>query len=221
VLAKYSQVVQHRPLPGTKRSRCLRDYRGIQARWCRLWVSPLRREPTPRWAMPTRPLNVRCMACADTVAAPAIATWLTHRKPSAAARRLISQYEVNNSQLISECPFPESEQGMGQIMKVVAALVSTATVAIAAAGCGAGQHTPPPVTTAAASRPATSAASPAASPVSAATANERSLADGLAESIPAMPVTAVAGTLMRAYVRFQHAYGGPWVLSGSPFPARR
>ena len=54
---------------------------------------------------------------------------------------------------------------------------------------------------------ATSAASSAASSVSMAATNERLFADGEAVSIPVIPARVAAGPLMRAYVRYEHAFG--------------
>src|SRR5438552_2852501 len=39
LLAKHGQDVQHRPWPGTERSRSPSEYNNVQACWCRLWVS--------------------------------------------------------------------------------------------------------------------------------------------------------------------------------------
>ena len=50
-----------------------------------------------------------------------------------------------------------------------------------------------------------------------ATTNERLFADGEAASIPLTLALVVAGTLMRAYARFQHAYGAAWGAIGQPF----
>lgn len=100
-------------------------------------------------------------------------------------------------------------------MKGVVALPSAAVLAIVLAGCGAGHHTPRPAATVAASPQATSVTSPAARFVSAA-ANERLFADGTAASIPVIPARAVADTLMRAYARFEHAFGAAWAAVGQP-----
>ena len=103
-------------------------------------------------------------------------------------------------------------------MKGVAALPFAVALAIALAACGAGHHTPHPAATAAATPQASSAASPSASAVSAIT-NERLFADGMAASIPVVPARVVAGAVMRAYVRFEHAYGAAAGAVGQPFPS--
>jgi hypothetical protein len=105
----------------------------------------------------------------------------------------------------------------GKIMKAVAALLLVAALTIGLAGCGTGDHTPRPATTVATSPQATSAASPKASSASA-TTNERVFADGEAASIPVFTPQVVAGALMRAYIRFQHAYGAAEAAVGSPSP---
>jgi hypothetical protein len=102
-------------------------------------------------------------------------------------------------------------------MKGVVALPFAAVLAIVLAGCGAGRHTPRPVTTVATSPQTTSATTPAAGLVSAA-AKERLFADGMATSIPVIPARAVADTLMRAYARFEHAFGAAWAAVGQPNP---
>jgi len=55
--------------------------------------------------------------------------------------------------------------------------------------------------------------SPAASLVS---ANERLFADAMAASIPVIPARSIAGPMMRAYARFQHALGAAWGAAGQP-----
>src|SRR5690349_15540530 len=105
-------------------------------------------------------------------------------------------------------------------MKRIAALPFAVALAIALAACGAGHHTPRPAATVATSPQASPAASPAASAVSANT-NERLFADGMAASIPVVPVRVVAGAVMHAYVRFQHANGAAAGAVGQPNPSER
>lgn len=104
-------------------------------------------------------------------------------------------------------------------MKGVAAPLFATALAIALAGCGAGDHTSRPAATVAASPQATAAASPAASAVSA-TADERLFADGMAASIPVVPARVVAGAVMPAYARFEHAFGSAWGAVGQPNPSQ-
>jgi hypothetical protein len=105
-------------------------------------------------------------------------------------------------------------------MKGVVAAPFAAALVIALAGCGAGHHTSrsPATVTSTASPQATSAASPAASSVSAIT-NERVVADALAQSIPVIPAGVVGGAVMRAYARFEHAYGAALGAGGQPAPS--
>ena len=103
------------------------------------------------------------------------------------------------------------------MMKGVTALPVAAMLVIALAGCGASHHTPRLAATVAASLQGSSVASPSASSVSTATANERLFADGLAESTPVVPDRAVSGALMHAYGQFQYAYGAAWGTAGQPF----
>lgn len=102
-------------------------------------------------------------------------------------------------------------------MKGVAALTSAAALAIALAGC-ASDHAPrPAVTVTVTATPrATSTASAAASSPASATANERMLVDALTATIVVIPARAVAGPLMRAYARFQHASSSAWGAVGQP-----
>jgi hypothetical protein len=111
----------------------------------------------------------------------------------------------------------KSAPGRRKSMKGVIALPLAAALAIGLAGCGAGHPTSQPsaTVTVTASPQATAATSPAASSVSAST-NERLFADAMAESIPVTPAGVVAGALMRAYVRFEHAYGAAWGAVGQP-----
>lgn len=48
--------------------------------------------------------------------------------------------------------------------------------------------------------------------------NERFFADGEAAAIPVIPARVVAGPVMRAYVRYQHANGAAWAAIGQPSP---
>ncbi len=100
-------------------------------------------------------------------------------------------------------------------MRGVIALPLTAALAIGLAGCGLAHPTSRPSATASTSPQAASATSQAARSVSA-TTNERLFANAMAGSIPDFPAGVVAGTLMRAYVRFEHAYGAAWGAVGQP-----
>lgn len=103
-------------------------------------------------------------------------------------------------------------------MKGVTALPLAAALTVVLAACGAGHPAPSATVTVTASPRATSAASPAASSVSMTATNERLFADGVSASIPVIPARVVAGPVMRAYVRYQHADGAAWAAVGQPGP---
>jgi hypothetical protein len=105
-----------------------------------------------------------------------------------------------------------------KIMKGLIALPLAVAMAAALAGCGAGNSTsgPSATVTITASPQATSTAIPAANSVSVTATNERLFADGMAASIPIIPAGAVAGALMSAYVRFEHAFGSASAAAGQP-----
>lgn len=52
-----------------------------------------------------------------------------------------------------------------------------------------------------------------------ATTNERLFADGMAASISVVPDRAITGSVMRAYVQFEHAYGAAAGAVGRPVPS--
>jgi hypothetical protein len=111
-----------------------------------------------------------------------------------------------------------------KIMKGSAVLPIVGALVVAVAGCGTGHPAAKsPPSAVATSQPATSQpATPTTSPTpeqAPATANERLIADGVAASIPVVPTRAVAGPLMLAYVRFEHAYGAAWGAVGQPSTA--
>lgn len=95
-------------------------------------------------------------------------------------------------------------------------LLFAAALTLTLAGCGA-SHTPRPVPTVTVTITAksTTAARPASSSASAST-NERLFVDGLSASIPVIPAQVVAGSVMRAYVQFEHAFGAAWAAVGQP-----
>src|SRR5579862_5499285 len=102
-------------------------------------------------------------------------------------------------------------------MKALSAVTIAAGLAAALAGCGTAVPSPhhhPQAAGKASSPPVSS--SPSASPASSAVANERLFMDALAQSIPVIPGRVVAGPLMRAYTRDQHAQGAAWSAAGQP-----
>lgn len=108
-------------------------------------------------------------------------------------------------------------------MKGIAALALGAGLAITLAACGSGQFTPRPVATATTTVPsspqAASASSPAGGSLSTTSTNERAFIDGLSPSTPVIPSGVIAGAVMRAYARFETAYGAAWGAAGHPSPS--
>ncbi len=102
-------------------------------------------------------------------------------------------------------------------MKGVAVLPFAAALAIALAGCGAGRPSRLAATVTITVSPQPHRRRVQRPSSASATTNERLFADGEAASIPLTLALVVAGTLMRAYARFQHAYGAAWGAIGQPF----
>jgi hypothetical protein len=101
------------------------------------------------------------------------------------------------------------------IIKGIAALPFAGALVIVLAGCGASNPGPSPTPAAAASHPATPSASPAPQQASAAS-KELLFAHAMAASIKAVPTRTVAGSLMLAYIQFEHAYDAAWAAAGQP-----
>lgn len=114
----------------------------------------------------------------------------------------------------------------GEFMKALSAAVVAGVLAAVAAGCGsAGQPTaakPAVTVTVTTGAQSSHSGPPGNSPPpsnSQATANERKFADAMAESSITVPTQVVAGSMMRAYIRFEHEFTAADAATGQPYPA--